>query len=216
LEHLINLSTKDANDIGQKKQAEKEILPIIKLLKSKTEQDHYLKMLALKLVVSEKSLSDNLKNVKTEQSTENAEPLESGHEAIHDVKILSLIMEKCDVLGDRYKKVVDLICRRGKLPQALCEKIQGMTPEKLQESLKSSKLSSKLKEVYFGVTKDLEDGVMPEDIAHDLVNKMERDEYEARKNGLVSKIAQADGEVNKKKRLELLKELNSVIINQGK
>jgi DNA primase len=211
LEHLINIATRDAVDIGQKKQVIKEIMPTIKLLKSKTEQEHFLKMLSMKLVVGEQTLIDTLKTVSTPKDAADT-PIEKPVQMIDELKVLAILMEKPEALGEQYEATIISLSRCEILPEALREKLHSIKPLKLQELLKSSKLKDKLKEVYFGVTKDLEEEVAVENVAKELANKIRQKDYEGKKNGLISQIAAAEGEENKQKRLELLKELNSVII----
>lgn len=210
LEHLISFSTKEVESIGDKKKVIKEILPTIKMLKNKSEQDHFLRMLAMKLVVSEQSLREELRRARTETTEE--EITQVGQKIPEEYNLLAIFAEKPAVLGDDFEVAMKILTESPDLPEELRLKLKDISKNKLSEVLKSSQLGDKLKEVYLGLVKDLEEDVTEEQLGQDLIKKLRKKSYESKKSELVKKISQADSDKDKTKRLQLLKELNSVII----
>lgn len=68
LEYWIDKMIADAKelDVAEKKKIAKEILPVIKIIYSEIEKEHYIKYLSTKLFISEKSLVEALEKSKTD------------------------------------------------------------------------------------------------------------------------------------------------------
>lgn len=212
LEHLINIASESGGDIAKKKAVLKEILPIVKLLKSQTEKDHYLKMLARKLIVSEQVLKEEMRFQKTEvRADEHIDAI--NRKSSEEILLLSILNEDVSVLGAELKPTIESMIEN----KALGEKFDlrklftfGDQPEFNAPKI----LKDKLKEVYLSIIKDLEPEVEIKTVARELMEKIRKKSHENRKNQLLAKIAEADARGDKEARLRLLRELNSAIVNK--
>jgi DNA primase len=111
LEYWIDLLIRKTPDLSviNKKKIAKEILPVIKLAFSEIEQEHYVKYLAGKLSVSEKSLSDAIDKVKGEGRREKGEEEELHPKRITDVERLAGLIWGDGNLTAKVRESVDMI-----------------------------------------------------------------------------------------------------------
>lgn len=224
LEYLIDLSSLALKDVNDKRGVQKEILPLIKLLKSETEKEYYIKYLATRLLVTEQSLMEELKRAKSsEYSSQKTENSQKGIEEVEEIgvqeKLLAVLLENPAVFKDQLEKAIGLLKPTGEF-EKLIIKLQLLDPineKTVGEILKQTVKKDRLKEIWLELSSELDDpdqGIF--ELAQDLFNNLKKASLEYCKADILSKISQADAAGDKKKRLELLKELNSVIINQDK
>ena len=221
LEHLVDIYTSNLNDINDKRAAQKELLPLIKILKSETEKEYYIKYLAKKLLVTEQTLIEEMRRLKVQESKspEVQKEEETGSELSDQEKLLAVLLEKPAVLKDQLGKAVQLLRPMGEF-ERLIIKIKQLDPvdeKTVSDILKQTVKKDRLKEIWLGLMSELDD---PEaginDLAEDLLKGLKKASLEDRKNIILKQISEADSKGDKKLCLKLLKELNSVIINGSK
>jgi len=214
LEDLIKKSVTEKMEIADKKRAVKEILPLIKILKSKAESDHYIKMLSQALLISEGTLRDDLKRTRVELDSKKEEVTNEAKKTSDSDILLAISASRSSLSKNLINDLPEILLADGILGEEI-EEIQK-NPENIKKDLeKIAKLSS-VKEILLIFEKDFD---LPEEIESfilDLKKKLQGAVYEKKKSRLIEQIAKADSQKDKKLRLTLLKELNSVIINNGK
>lgn len=217
LEYLINILTVKLSDINAKKSVMKEILPVIKILKNQTEQEHYLKMLATRLLVTEQSLKEELKRAKTNEPKldKSISTSEQSPEISDPARLLAILAAHPEVASANILKAIKTIPAAGKSAELISDiqKLKDADGEELAKIF-ADHPSDRLKEIWLLTQNDLDDeeAATISSYAEDLARKIQKTAYEEKKSALVAAIATADQQTDKKRRLELLKELNSVII----
>lgn len=93
LEYWIDLLIRKNPDlaVAAKKKIAKEILPVIKIIYSEIEKEHYVKYLSTKLGVSEKSLIEALEKTKSDQPSNPAEKNLQTQKLSHSEQLAGII-----------------------------------------------------------------------------------------------------------------------------
>jgi DNA primase len=211
LEDLIKKSVTEKMEIADKKRAVKEILPLIKTLKSKTESDHYIKMLSQALLISEGTLRDDLKRAKVESSNKKEAVVGEAKKTTDSDILLAICAGKSDLSDSLIKDLPEILLADGILGEEIGE-IQK-NPKNIKKDLEKIAKLSAVKEILLVFEKDFDTPEEIESFILDLKKKLQVAVYEKKKSRLIEQIAEADSRGDKKLRLTLLKELNSVIIN---
>ena len=218
LEYLIDEATVDVNDIAKKKAAQKEMLPLIKQLKSPTENGHYLKYLAGRLMTTEQMLKEEMKNLK-ELPTPAAK---AGSEEIivekmtDQEKLLAIMAEKIELFKDSLSEVIDLLKPVGDYEQLIIKlkSIEKVDLAAVKEIFEKTTKKNHLKESWLRLSADFDE---PEEelpgVALDLIKALKKLLHEDRKNTILQQISEAEQKGDKTEKLRLLKELSSAIIN---
>lgn len=219
IEHLIDQAISENAGIADKKKILKEILPLIKILKSQSEQEHYLKLLATKLLITEQVLREEMKRVKSdEKKQDQSEERKDQIKISPEVKLLAVASQFPELINTQTIKAFKLI----KAPAALEKVIEKITtgnlsPEEIKKLFSELSSDSQLKQIWLSVSNEAgDDQELVKAYLNDLAKKIINQEYEERKNQLVVKISEADEKGDPKEKLALLKELNSVILDKDR
>jgi DNA primase len=213
LEYWIDqLTNKKELDVNDKKAAAKEILPVIKIIFSDIEKEHYIKYLSEKLSISEKSLIDALE--KSKKDTEFTKSMKEN----------TSVPEKKMTVEER---IIGLIWAEPEL----CQKLQKVSaqfvnfPKELAPitdmiktgCIEREKIKPELAAVYDQLSisalqnvNSEEEGAIQEEIEY-LLGRLRSDQLETIKEQFAKKIKEAEAKGDKEGLKKLLCEFSSLI-----
>ena len=200
-------------DVVAKKKIAKEILPVIKIIYSEIEKEHYIKYLSMRLGVSEQSLNQALNKTKSDVPEKKSE---NNKKAAHqfniferlagviwsDLKVKDKIskvkFEKIDYLGD------DMLMKKF---------YRDLIADKLLKSNFSTQEINQLDQISMAIMADFDnqdEEVILSEIEF-LIKTLEREQREKIKQEYIQKIKIAEAEGDRGKIKELLGELSELI-----
>lgn len=212
LEHWTELLMRqyDTSDIANRKKIAKEILPVIKIVYSELEKEHYIKYLAKKLAVSESSLIRDLG--KTRADTEKAD-----EEEIAKPQSLNI-----------YQRILGIIWSNPKLAEYIAqnpdhnfgdadEQNKKLLNLALQNKLNKNNLSPDqiliLDQCAYSVSVDFQDAdsdSLKTELIY-LLGRLKSDKYEAEKDEYASKIRAAQESGDSKLAKKLLADFSALL-----
>jgi len=213
LEYWIDLLIKNANtlDVSTKKNIAREILPIIKIIYSDIEKEHYIKYLSMRLGISEQSLN------KTLQKSQSSRSENSGEEKVIKPENLNIYARLAGVLWENLKikeKILNIkdVKYSGE-DKTLTKFYHNLASDQLLESNFSDEEKNQLNQISLTYLMDFDDkgeeNLLAE--AQYLVKTIERENREHIKQDFVQKIKQAEADGDRKKIKSLMEELSSLI-----
>lgn len=204
LEDLINEVSNEAKEMADKKRVLKEILPLIKSLKSESEKEHHLKILSKKMLISENALKEELRQSKREEGQPEVTEKKIQKEQTDESKFLALYYEtKSD--DPIVRKAIEILSQNESYSKIILAIGKNQLPNNIMTSLSAIRLK---------IENEVDEN--KEDLASylvDLGNKIIKKEKSKKKDAILQEIATAEGQNDKTRQRELLKKLNSVIVN---
>jgi len=201
----------DSSDVTAKKTISKEILPVIKIISNEIEKEHYIKYLATKLAMSESSVVAQLS--KTAGSQEKESAANAGAGLNFEQRVAGLVWQDKKLIpkvpkdffqlkfsDQAVKSFFDLIATQG-------------NPDNLQADIKS-----KLDLYAFEAMRELdadEEGIIEKEFAS-LISTYQLKKKENTKADFAQRIAAAEASGDREKIKELMRELQSAIVNEEK
>lgn len=160
------LKDKDVKNVEDKKKIRDILLPAIVKLGDPVEQDHWLKVLAEKLAVSESSLRDSLKKIKISKEFTLSEPKISqttNRIELAAEKFFGLFVKYPDLAGDYFKKIpIDVFTKP--LLRQLVDKVKEyynlnktINIEAISKEFKDRELNNYFQELFFIIEKEFTD-----------------------------------------------------------
>ena len=213
LEHWIDLLIANAKtlDVSTKKNIAREILPIIKIIYSDIEKEHYIKYLSMRLGISGQSLNQTLNKTKNLISENRNETKEIKPASLNLFARLAGV-----ILGDL--KIKDKISNIKNIKytgddNTLMKFYDNISKDQLLESLFTDEDKNQLNQISLTVLADFDDrseeNLLAE--AEYLVKSIERESREQIKQEFVQKIKQAEADGNTGKIKQLMEELSALI-----
>jgi DNA primase len=219
LEHWIDLLIKNAKtlDVSTKKNIAREILPIIKIIYSDIEKEHYIKYLSMRLGISEKSLNQALDKSKSLIPETKYGDGENGKEGKNDKKSIDIYARLAGVIWEDLKikdKIENIKNVRYPGEDIILVKFyDNIIKDKLSESIFNDEEKNQLNQISLTVLADFDDkseeNLLAE--AEYLIKSIERENREQIKQDFVQKIKQAEADGNRGNIKELMEELSSLI-----
>ncbi len=210
LEYWIDLLIKKNPDLSvlTKKAIAKEILPVIKTIFSDIEKEYYVKYLAKKLSVAEKTILNVLEKTKSDGEKKVSKNEDSAPKLDITEKILGIIWAHPEMIL-KVKRTAEL-----KLIEPSVDKFAQMVNEKKIDKAKiSPEAASAISQYSMVVLKELESENV-ETIQSELeflFARLRSDEKEHLKSDFAKKIEMAEAAGDKGKLKELLQEFSSLI-----
>jgi DNA primase len=200
---------KNINDISDRKKISKEILPIIKLIKTEIEREYYLKYLSKKLSVSLASLVKDLELSKSDRDTSDKNSVEKPSSLNVFQRILAIIWNNRSLIS---------LLEESKLGLLEIKDIEGIIWRKLllpefSETTLNAQEKTQLDQWSYEVSHDFEDAT-PEDLKEELLfllARIRQDRNEDIKKRYSEMIKQAEEEGDTKKMKELVAEFSQLI-----
>lgn len=220
LEYWIDLLIKNAKtlDVSTKKNIAREILPIIKIIYSDIEKEHYIKYLSMRLGISEQSLNQALQKSKSILPENRNEEKKIKPENLDiyarlagvlwgDLKIKDKILAS-PTGGENIKNL-----RYSGEDKVLFKFYEYLSKDQLVESLFNDEEKNQLNQISLTVLADFDDkndeNLLAE--AEYLLKTIERGDREQIKQEFVAKIKQAEADGDTGKIKELMEELSGLI-----
>lgn len=200
---------KNINDISDRKKISKEILPIIKLIKTEIEREYYLKYLSKKLSVSLASLVKDLELSKSDRDTSDKNSVEKPSSLNVFQRILAIVWNNRSLIS---------LLEESKLGSLEIKDVEGSIWRKLlspefSETTLNTQEKTHLDQWSYEISHDFEDAT-PEDLKEELLfllARIRQDKNEDIKKRYSEMIKQAEGEGNTKKMKELVSEFSQLI-----
>ena len=222
LEYWIDLLIKNAKtlEVSTKKNIAREILPIIKIIYSDIEKEHYIKYLSMRLGISEKSLNqalDKSKSLIPETKYGDGKEGKEGKEGKDDKKSIDIYARLAGVIWEDLKikdKITNI--KNVRYPGediTLVKFYDNIIKDKLLESLFNDEEKNQLNQISLTVLADFDDkseeNLLAE--AEYLIKSIERENREQIKQDFVQKIKQAEADGDRQKIKQLMEELSGLI-----
>lgn len=213
LEYWIDLLIKKHPDldISTKKQIVKEILPVIKTIFSPIEKEYYIKYLANKLSVSEKSLIATLEKTRTrDEGPKNTAVEEKKQNLSLEEKVIGLLWSKSELIPifqDKIKKIKLEVNGLENFLKLIFEK-ETINPDKVQPTEKTI-LDQLAMAATMGIDLEDDDSVKKEILF--LIKRLESDSKESLKFDFARQIQKAEESGDKDKVKALLDQFSSLI-----
>lgn len=199
---------KDINDISDRKKIIKEILPLIKMVKTETEKEYYLKYLSKKLSLSLQTLMSDMEkssNLKKEQNV-----------VLPDQKTLSVYQRIMAIVW--IEKELTKILNQNAVSSEPTDEIELKIWKKfISAQYKESDLSQQdkdcLSQWQMDLTRDFEQASR-DDLAHELnflLARLHQDKNEGIKKSYSEMIKEAESRGDKAKIKELIEEFSRLI-----
>ena len=213
LEYWINqlVAQKDKLDVDTKKKIAKEILPVIKIIASEIEKEHYLKYLADVLSVSEQSLVDALDKAKADADFSRRgqanELLQTEPKRLSRAeKILGFVWAEPELVKMISPGII-------KFPDKYEPLSQQLKTGKIERDKLSPELAADLDGLAMSALKDLDsnDPEIVETELNYLVGRIKLDEREQIKADFAHRISQAEESGDKEAAKKLLREFSDLI-----
>jgi DNA primase len=210
LEYWIDLLIKKNPDLSvlTKKAIAKEILPVIKTIFSDIEKEYYIKYLAKKLSVAEKTILNVLEKTKSDEENKVGKNEDSAPKLNITEKILGIIWAHPEMIL-KVKRTAEL-----KSTEPAINKFAQMVNEKKIDKAKiSPEAASAISQYSMVALKELEseDVETIQSELEFLFARLRSDEKEHLKSDFAKKIEMAEAAGDKGKLKELLQEFSSLI-----
>lgn len=194
---------KNINDISDRKKISKEILPIIKLIKTEIEREYYLKYLSKKLSVSILSLAKDLDSSKSEKEHKESAPDKKNSSLNIFQRILAVVWSSRDLIPFLGQNKIDSFPDGG-TEAGIWEKFSQA--DFLDSGLNAQE-RSQLDQWSYELMHDFEEAT-PDDFKKELLFllarvKQEKNENIKKEYSEMIKKAEDDGDIEKMKELIL-------------
>ncbi|OQB05427.1 MAG: DNA primase [bacterium ADurb.Bin212] len=194
---------KNINDISDRKKISKEILPIIKLIKTEIEREYYLKYLSKKLSVSILSLAKDLDSSKSEKEHKESAPDKKNSSLNIFQRILAVVWSSRDLIPFLGQNKIDSFPDGG-TEVGIWEKFSQA--DFLDSGLNAQE-RSQLDQWSYELMHDFEEAT-PDDFKKELLFllarvKQEKNENIKKEYSEMIKKAEEDGDIEKMKELIL-------------
>jgi len=213
LEYWIDLLVKNAKtfDVSTKKNIAREILPIIKIIYSDIEKEHYIKYLSMRLGISEQSLNQALQKTKNIVSENRSEDKQIKPENLDLFARLAGVIWGELKIKDKISNIKNIKYTGD--DHTLTKFYDNISKDQLLESLFTDDENNQLNQISLTVLADFDDkseeNLLAE--AEYLVKSIERQNREQIKQEYVAKIKQAEADGNHGKIKALMEELSGLI-----
>ncbi len=212
LEYWIDLLVRKDPDLSvlAKKKIAKEILPVIKMTYSEIEKESYIKYLAKKLAISEKSLVDVLQKTKSENAERRKKEAEGDvhrRELTLEERILGLAWFDFALLGKVKSGIIDL---KHKDTPGFIEMIRRGQIEKRNLDPVESRLLDQLV-IVLGDELDLNNNEALQAEIEFLAARLKREEREQIKADFARKIEEAESRDDRAETKKLIAEFSRLI-----
>lgn len=213
LEYWIDLLIKNAKalDVSTKKNIAREILPIIKIIYSDIEKEHYIKYLSMRLGISEQSLNQALQKSKSILPENRDEEKKIKPENLDVYARLAGVLWENLKIKDKIDSIKNI--RYEGEDKTLIKFYENLLKDQLLESMFSEEEKNQLNQISLTVLADFDDkneeNLLAE--AEYLVKTIERGDREQIKQEFVAKIKQAEADGDTAKIKELMEELSGLI-----
>lgn len=214
LEYWVDLMIRKDPDlsVSVKKKIAKEILPVIKIIYSDIEKEHYIKYLSTKLAISEKSLLDALLKTKTDDA-------KSGVEVAKHIKNLTANERLAGILWSKPEAIKYVDTKKLRLLNVNAENefvkkyLDEIANQKFDQKNYSPEEKSELDQIGIATLAD-QDFSEEESLKHEiyyLTERIRQDENEGIKADFAAKMRQAEESGDKDKIKKLLSEFQELI-----
>jgi DNA primase len=214
LEYWIDLMIRKDPDlsVSAKKKIAKEILPVIKIIYSDIEKEHYIKYLSTKLAISEKSLLDALDKTKAEESKSSAAAEKHIKNLTADERLAGILWSKPEAI--KYVDTKKLRLLNVDAENEFAKKfLDEIANQKFDPANYSPEQKSELDQIGISVLAD-QDFSEEENLKNEiyyLIERIKQDENEGVKADFASKMRQAEEAGDKEKIKKLLSEFQELI-----
>ena len=214
LEFWIDLLVRKDPDlsVAAKKKIAKEILPVIKIIYSDIEKEHYIKYLSIKLAISEKSLIDALEKTKSIESAKTAEETNHIKNLSAPERLAGLIWSNLELIKLIDVKKLALVDLENEKPE-----VKKIFDEISKEKFEQDKYSPAEKSVFDQLSvlallnQDFSESENLKSEVNFLFKRILQDSNENIKSDFAAKIKQAEQAGDTKKIKELLSEFQELI-----
>lgn len=214
LEYWIDLLIRKDPELSvtARKKIAKEILPVIKIIYSDIEKEHYIKYLATKLAVSESSLVEALNKTKSDDSKKTETKEAAAHKLSALERLAGILWAKPEFIkfADSKKlRLAEVKAEKSAVNKILAEVSEGnFTPEKYSPAEKSE--LDQLGVLVLAEQDFSEDETAKGEISY-LVERLKQDSNEHIKTAFAARIRQAEADGDKEKIKLLLSEFQELI-----
>lgn len=215
LEHWIDLLFRKSNvlDVAAKKKIAKEILPVIKMIYSEIEKEHYLKFLSMRLGVSEQSLNQTLNKTKgTIVEKKSVDTKKASPEYSIFEKLAGVIWNNFQILNKISQTKFENISYQGD-DNLMKIFYRDLIAYKISKNNFSTQETNQLDQISLAIMADFDnqdEEVILSEIEY-LVKTIEREQREKIKQEYIQKIKVAETEGDREKIKKLLAELSGLI-----